>query len=110
MAKPAAAAAKALLRNSRRVTTMHAPTTQPSNMPEAGNGRFAAEILGAGSEVAHKPVVPMAKIDSLVTLSNDVVISFVDTAELEKYIDLSKSEGDYSRQQILDMFQHNVYG
>jgi len=81
-----------------------------STIAAAGNGRYAAEPLKAGKVVVAKIIKPMATLDSLLGLSNDTTITFASVADLEKYIDLAKSEGGYSRQEILTFYEHFMYG
>jgi len=73
-------------------------------------GRFAAEFVKAGSAVVQKPLMPMTKIDSLLGLPNDLTITFASAEDLEKYIELCVSEGQYKREDVLEVYQHFVYG
>lgn len=81
-----------------------------SLIPGAGNGRFATEAVKVKSSVVEKVLVPMSKVCKLSELSNDVIITFESVADLEKYIGMSYKEGGYSREQVLDLFEHFIYG
>jgi len=83
---------------------------RPSTVPAAGNGRFATEHVKAKSTVIQKLLMPMAKIHTLVGLSNDIVITFSRVDDLEKYIELSMSDGGHSRQEVLNVFENFVFG
>jgi len=61
-----------------------------STIAAAGNGRYAAEPVKAGQVVISKVIKPMATLDSLLGLGNNVTITFATVADLEKYIDLAK--------------------
>lgn len=81
-----------------------------STVPAAGNGRYANEVVKTGLPVIEKRLFPMASIDTLLTLPNDATITFVNVAELEKYIELSEAEGGHDRKTVLDLFEHFIYG
>lgn len=87
-----------------------ATIVRQSKIPGAGNGRFAGQTLKAGSTVVQKPLMPMAQVESLKNLPNDTTITFARVEDLEKYIELSMSEGGYSREEILDYYEHFMYG
>lgn len=82
----------------------------PSSIAQAGDGRFAKEFVKAGQVVIRKVLMPMAKIDSLLGIPNDVTITFSTEAELEKYIDLAFKEGGHSREEVLFNMEHFIYG
>ena len=50
----------------------------------------------------------MTSIDTLIGLPRDRVITFSSHADLEKYIDLNRVEGGYSRAAVLDLYQNFV--
>lgn len=84
--------------------------TRPSQIPGAGNGRYATETVKAGSAVVAKPLVPMSTIDTLASLPNDVTITFANVDDLEKYIRLMQHEGGHSREVVIDLFENFIYG
>lgn len=57
-----------------------------------------------------KTTMPMAAIDTLTDLPNNLSITFSTVADLEKYVQLCKSEGNRSPDEMLDLFQHFVSG
>merc|ERR1712190_312167 len=63
-----------------------------------------------GEQLIQKVLMPMSAINSLVSLPNDTTITFKSVLELEKYITLALAEGGYSRSQILQEFEHFIYG
>lgn len=81
-----------------------------SQVPGAGNGRFALHDVAAKTHLVVKPLVPMAKVDSLSSLPTDRTVTFEAVGDLEKYIQLSAAEGNYSRKEILTIFEHFIYG
>lgn len=87
-------------------------TVSESNVKAAGNGRYAAAnaSLNAGDVAVEKVLLPMASIESLVSLPSDGTITFASVEDLEKYISLAQQEGGYCREEILKVFQHFVYG
>lgn len=87
-----------------------ATIVRESTIPGAGKGRFAAQTFKAGSTAIQKPLVPMAQVESLKNLSNDTTITFACVEDLEKYIELAKAEGGYTREEILHYYEHFMYG
>jgi len=81
-----------------------------STVPAAGNGRFVKELVKAKTDVIAKRLLPMAEIDTLLNLPNDTTITFTSVEQLEKYISLAKSEGGHSRETVLDLYEHFIYG
>jgi len=81
-----------------------------SSIPGAGNGRFAQEIVPAKSKVVVKPIVPMAKIESLESLPKDRTVTFANPDDLEKYVKLGMAEGGFSRDQVMGTFENFIFG
>jgi hypothetical protein len=81
-----------------------------SNIPQAGLGRFAAEPIKTGTAVIAKPLKPMATIDALAPLDNDITITMASVADLEKYIELAQKEGGCTVAEIQELFAHFIYG
>jgi len=81
-----------------------------STVAQAGNGRFVKELVKTKSDVIAKRLIPMADIDTLLKLPNDTTITFTNVEQLEKYISLAKAEGGHSRETVLDLYEHFVYG
>jgi len=81
-----------------------------SNVKEAGNGRYALEPLKKGQVVVQKVLVPMGTVTSLATLPLDGTLTFNCEADCEKYIALAEKEGGYSREEVLKVFEHFMYG
>jgi hypothetical protein len=81
-----------------------------SSIPGAGNGRFAQEIVPAKSKVVVKPMVPMAKIESLESLPKDRTVTFANPDDLEKYVKLGMAEGGFSRDQVMNTFENFIFG
>lgn len=88
-----------------------ATAVRQSLISAAGNGRFVSEAVRAGTVISVKPVVPMAQLSSLRTLSADQAVSFSTVPELEHYITLRAQEdgGGVPREQVLDLFEHFVW-
>jgi len=57
-----------------------------------------------------KITVPMASISTLSSLPNCLKITVSTVADLEKYVQLCKSEGGHSKEEILKVFAHFVNG
>merc|ERR1712018_754439 len=83
---------------------------QKSNIPGAGNGRFAAEPFKEKTRVLVKPLIEMAKIERLSDVPNDRTITFTCEADLEKYIRLATEEGNLTREAVLDQFENYIWG
>jgi len=81
-----------------------------SAVPGAGNGRFAAEVVKTGAWVIAKPLIQMAKVETVAALANDQTILMATVEDLERFIDLAKSEGGHSRETILSLYEHFMYG
>lgn len=83
----------------------------------AGNGRYLKKgvfedfaKIAKGSVVVRKAMIPMKQVKSLKDQPHNASITFEESADLEKYIALAQQEGDYSREQILKLYEHFVYG
>jgi hypothetical protein len=81
----------------------------PSNIPGAGNGRFACEKVSKGTIVQRKLMVPMKKIETLVGLPAHTTVTFADVDDMEKYVSLNMTEGGHSREAVLSVFEHFVW-
>lgn len=79
-----------------------ATEVRESDIPGAGNGRFAGEILQDGSEAFRKPVI--AWVDGCDTLSfpPNVTLLFDSRAAIESFIAILASQG-HSEEIILDL-------
>lgn len=96
-----------------------ATTVRQSQIPGAGNGRFADEpVAKANARVSIKPIVPAASIiggrsgsgDScLRAVPHDATIAFSSREELEGYICAAEAEGGYPRSQVLKVFEHFLW-
>lgn len=81
----------------------------------AGNGRYCAqgEEIKKGDVVVEKIVIPMKDVSTLMDVTKtpqNATITFSNEADVEKYIDLSCTEGGYTRAQIVKLFEHFAYG
>jgi len=81
-----------------------------SSIPAAGNGRFAGTDVPCDTVLNQKLVIPMRSLDTLHGVPVDSVITFACTADLEKYIQLMMNEGGHTREAILQVFEHFIYG
>jgi len=88
----------------------HATYVATSQISGAGNGRYAGESIKQGSELIVKVLRPMTTIDTLLSLPSDTTITFSSVNDLERYIKLAETEGGYSRNEILTLFEHFIYG
>jgi hypothetical protein len=76
----------------------------------AGNGRFALEEKKVGDIVCEKKLKPMADVTSLVGMSIDTVLEFGSVEDCEKYLALAEKEGGYDKKEILDYYEHFMFG
>jgi len=81
-----------------------------AEVKEAGFGRKALVPLKKGSPMIEKFTMPMAKVKTLLNIPYDTTITFASVDDLEKYIKLGMTEGNYSREEILEYYEHFMYG
>jgi hypothetical protein len=82
---------------------------RPSLLPGAGNGRFAAEPIAAGALIMVKPMLSVASLESLRAVPPDTTLTFSGPACLERYVELNREEGDYTRAQVLSVLEHFLW-
>ena len=80
-----------------------------SQIPGAGNGRFAEEAAETGRCLSVKPLVKMAHVENLTRLPADRVIAFETTSDLEAYITMNVKEGGYTREAVIDIIENFVW-
>jgi len=83
---------------------------KPSSIEGAGNGRYAKQDVAPGDVVVQKVLVPMEDISSLLNVEKNVTITFARAEDLEKYISLMEKEGGFSRNDVLKLYEHFMYG
>jgi len=80
-----------------------------SNIPGAGNGRFSVVDLPKDTVVMVKPIIPMAKVSSIYSVSNDEVVLFKSREEVERFISLYDKEGYQTQNDTLDCLAHFIW-
>jgi hypothetical protein len=76
----------------------------------AGNGRYALETQKVGDIACEKKIVPMKDITTLVGMSIDSVIEFSSVEDCDKYIEMAGKDGGYSKDKILEYYEHFMFG
>mmetsp|Transcript_26385 Transcript_26385/g.40498 ORF Transcript_26385/g.40498 Transcript_26385/m.40498 type:complete len:215 (-) Transcript_26385:155-799(-) len=86
------------------------PTTvKNSNIPEAGNGRFANVDIPKGTVIMSKPMTQMSDVSSLHAISYDEVIIFKNKEDLERFLDMYVKEGNQSRKDVFEYMTHYIF-
>jgi len=86
------------------------PTTvKSSNVPGAGNGRFADIDIPKGTIIMNKPMVPMSQVSSVLSVSSDEVVVFKNSEEVERFIGLYWEEGKQSRKDVFEYMTHYIF-
>jgi len=79
-----------------------------SNIPGAGNGRFASEDVPKNKRIVSKPIVEMTKFISLQSISHNAVVVFQNKGEVENFVKLYSEEGQ-SRKDTIDCLAHFIW-
>lgn len=81
-----------------------------SKIPGAGKGRFSLENVPGNKRVVIKRLIPMNDIENLTDLPRDCTITFSNHEDLENFITKAHEEGSHSRDTILNLFEHFIWG
>lgn len=81
-----------------------------SSIPVAGKGRFSEEHVAGDTLLVEKLVIPMGTLDTLHGVPANAVITFACAADLEKYIALMIAEGGHTRDSVVEVLEHFIYG
>jgi len=83
---------------------------QESKISGAGNGRFSLENVPGNKRVVIKKLIPMNDIEKLADLPRDSTITFSNHEDLENFITKAHEEGFHSRDTVLKLFEHFIWG
>ena len=64
--------------------------------------------VAKGTVILTKPVIPMAEVSSIHSVANDVILLFKNEGDFEKFISLYETEGQRTRDDIINFLPHFV--